>query len=491
MSLARTTAVAVAVSVWWCATAGAGGPLRPFKHGFWSGGAYTDDRTGAFTHCSAGVAYDSGINLFVLVTGGYRWWLGFINPKWELMPNARISIKLQLDDGAPFNGLASIPSGQLLLVSLPDNSKLLAAFRHSSKLALDAEGQSFSFKLNATPAVMDQLANCVRTSVALEAQAPPPAPSTNIGALGASTSSTTAPPSGSPAVTASGSPATPAEAAPPAAAAAQPQTLPAETATAPLTPAQKSGREAAAGSPSLGPASDSPAQGSTTGGGPPESTTAASPVSAAGAAPTADKAEATVQPRVPPSAAPPLAFTSVAPPPSTPPSAAIASALPLEAATPTSLEEVRLATEFLAKAELPDARLIVADKPPALADFTAVWRSEDAAGAVKIIPPGPDVSGIRIASNLIAVDPQLCNGDFSAARFRNDVGNGVVFSAVLSCTEANEQRVTEYFITPRHQGGFVVFAVIRSKAVDKTPDFDWQKIEMLSRAAIQAAEGQG
>ena len=92
---------------------------------------------------------------------------------------------------------------------------------------------------------------------------------------------------------------------------------------------------------------------------------------------------------------------------------------------------------------------------------------------------------------MIAVDPQLCKGNFSAARFRTEVGNSVVFSAILSCSEEKEQRVTEYFITPRHQGGFIVFAVIRSKAVDETPGFDWQKIDVLSRAAVQAAEGQG
>ncbi|MGC2524432.1 MAG: hypothetical protein WA417_17645, partial [Stellaceae bacterium] len=156
MSFTRLAAVVAAGSVLWCATAGASGPLRPFKHGFWSGGAYVDERSGAFTHCSAGVAYDSGINLFVLVTGGYRWWLGLINSKWQLTPTARAAIKLALDDGPPFDGRASIPNGQLLLVSLPDSSKLLAAFRRSSKLALDAEGQTYSFKLDGTPAVMDE-----------------------------------------------------------------------------------------------------------------------------------------------------------------------------------------------------------------------------------------------------------------------------------------------------------------------------------------------
>ena len=177
MSFARMAAVVVSGSVLCCTAASAGGPLRPFKHGYWSGGAYVDDRTGAFTHCSAGVAYDSGINLFVLLTVGYRWWLGLINPNWQFTPNTRAAIKLALDDGTPFDGRASIPNGQLLLISLPDSSKLLAAFRRGSKLALDAEGQTYSFKLNGTPAVMDELASCVRTSLVLAARMPATAPS--------------------------------------------------------------------------------------------------------------------------------------------------------------------------------------------------------------------------------------------------------------------------------------------------------------------------
>lgn len=553
MSFARIAAVAAAALVAWCATANAGGPLRPFKQGFWSGGAYTDDRTGAFTHCSAGVAYDSGINLFVLVTEGYRWWLGLINPEWELTPNAKVPIKLQLDAGAPIDSLASIPGRQLLLVSLPDSSKLLAAFRRSSRLALDAEGQTFSFKLNGTPVVMDQLASCVRTSLALEAQAQPATPSTaasarseaEIAPTGAAGSAAAAPPSGSPAATGSGSPAKAAQAARPAAAAkpqtpeasvtasatdrtsTQPPTPPTETATASMKPPPKSGREPASGPPVLDPAPGSagpaPATARGLAGGataaPPVSPPVPPPVSTASATdgspaasgaerdgageppttslraiaparpapPAAEKPAATPQPRLPPSASPPLAFTSVAP--SAAPSSAIAPEAP--PATATAIEEVRLATGFFTKAGLQDGRLVVSDKPPALADFGAVWRSEDAAGAVKIIPPGPDVSGLAIASNLIAVDPQLCKGDFSAARLRTDVDNNVVFSAVLSCSEASEQRVTEYFITPRHQGGFVVFAVIHSKAVGETPGFDWQKIDGLSKAAILAVEGQG
>jgi hypothetical protein len=563
MCFARIAAVAAAALILWCMTASAGGPLRPFKHGFWSGGAYTDDGTGAFTHCSAGVAYDSGINLFVLVTEGYRWWLGLINPIWELTPNAKSPIKLRLDAGPLIDAVASIPGRQLMLVSLPDSSKLLAAFRRSSRLALDAEGQSFSFKLNDTPVVMDQLANCVRMSVALGTPVQPTTAETKIAPAGAAALS--AVPPRPMAIAGSGSLPKAAEAVPspptarpqtdealgpvPSAdgTAAKPQASPTGTTTVmaklpqrprPQTASEppvlaaaqsseasssavsNSGASAAAMPDALSEGATAARSGSTASGteaslaattktAPPPPTVATANFEAehdldrASGAPTASLSSAPAHtappaaenppampsPRLAPSPAPPLTLTSFAPMTSTAPSSATAPEV--SPATATAVEEVRLATDFLSKAGLQNGRLVTSDKPPALADFGAVWRSEDAAGAVKIIPARPEISGIAIASNLIAVDPQLCKGDFSAARFRTDIDNSVVFSAVLSCNEASEQRVTEYFIARRHQGGFVVFAVIRSNVAGETLNFDWQKINVLSKAAVQAVESQG
>ena len=91
-------------------------------------------------------------------------------------------------------------------------------------------------------------------------------------------------------------------------------------------------------------------------------------------------------------------------------------ALTRRAEDPAEPEEIRLAKNFLLAARLPNARLIDTDKPRALAGFRAVWKSEDAAGAVKIIPPGPEVTGLASPRELIAVDPQLCKGNFAAAR---------------------------------------------------------------------------
>jgi hypothetical protein len=518
MFFARIAAAVVVASILGCGLAHAAGPLRAFKLGFWSGGAYTDDRSGGFTHCSAGVAYDSGINLFVLVTGGYRWWLGFINPHWAFTPDARLPVELRLDRGTPFARVATVPSGQLLLVPLPDNSRLIDRFRRSSQLNLIAEKEAFFFKLSDTSAVMDELTGCVRTSVAFETHAPSAPPPTSASAE----SETKMAAAGAPALSA-----TPSAAAPPTAAsdapgaAATPQAAVATALPAPETrPSPETTPTSGAGTPpppavppaAALPAPETPASPET----PPASASAGSttPTPSTGPAPTT--ASPAPETPAPPAAAsstaaaapqeahaPPApatsAFASAAPEiPASPAVATAPSFAPLpqtiqppQPATATAIEEVRLARDFFTTAQLPNARLVVADKPAALASFTAVWRSDNAAGAVEIIPPGPDVSGIGIASNLIAVDPKICKGNFTTARSSTDVDSNVVFSAVLSCTESNEQRTAQYFITPRRQGGFVVFAVVGSSAAGGTAGSDQQTIDLFTRAAVRAAENGG
>jgi hypothetical protein len=338
-------------------TADGAGPYRPFQIGLWSGGAYTDDHSGAFSHCSAGVVYDGGINLFLVSTDRHGWWLGFTSPQWSLAPAANVPVKLQFDARPPVEVAATITDGQLVLVPLPEDTHLIDAIRRGSKISVAVQERSFSLSLAATAGVLTELTDCVRSSVALETSGP-----------------TTAP------------------------------------------------------------------------------------------------------------AAPPPAGSTMLQVPKS-----------LVARDPTELEEIKLARNFLVAASLPNARLIDAEKPAALAKFTAVWRSDDAAGAVKIIPPGPDVTAIGIASDLITVDPKLCKGDFAAVRSGDVVDGGVVFRAVLSCVEGGSNRTAQYLVTPRQRGGFVVFAIIENSggkngrnAAAGGPLFERLKPELLGRAALKA-----
>ena len=426
MSFARIAAIVAVASMLWGSPASAAGPIRGFQAGLWTGGAYTDDRSGDFTHCSAGVAYDSGINMFILVTGDHRWWLGFINPRWSFVPNAKMPVELQFDGGPRLAMTATVPSRLIVLVPLPSDSRLIDRLGRSAELVLAAEGRSFFFQLSGTPAVTAALKTCVQKSLALQATAPTGPTTTTAAALS--------------------TPTTPA-----AGANAKPASL--ET-----TPLQ------AAPPPALSPTSTEPEAPKI-----PPPPAAAPPVADSSASAALD------MPRSP--------VTALAPAFSPTPSTTEA----VSTAAGPDLEEVRLAQDFFTTAQLPNARLIVTDKPAALASFTAVWRSDDAAGAVKIIAPGPDVSGIGIASDLIAVDPRMCHGNFASARASTNVNGDMVLSAVLSCTESNEERAAEYFIAPRRKGGFVVFAVVGSSAVDANARSDRQRIDLMTRAAARAA----
>ena len=59
-------------------------PFGSIKVGAWTGGAYTNDTTGAFTHCAAGAPYLSGIYFMVLVDANLDWALGFANENWSV-----------------------------------------------------------------------------------------------------------------------------------------------------------------------------------------------------------------------------------------------------------------------------------------------------------------------------------------------------------------------------------------------------------------------
>jgi len=145
MSFDRIAAIVAVASVLWGGPASAAGPLRGFQAGLWTGGAYTDDRTGDFTHCSAGVAYDSGINMFILVTGDHRWWLGFINPRWSFAPNEKMPVELRFDGGPRLAVTATVPSRLIVLVPLPSDPRLIDRLGRSAALVLVAEGRSFFF----------------------------------------------------------------------------------------------------------------------------------------------------------------------------------------------------------------------------------------------------------------------------------------------------------------------------------------------------------
>jgi hypothetical protein len=142
-------------------SANAAGPLGTIRVGQWSGGAYTNEADGTFSHCAAAVPYQSGIALLVGLGKSRDWTLAFIHPEWKLTVGESFPISLTFDGQEQFNVFGVVQSPIFVIVPMPQNSSLLSLFRKSHGMVAFAKGNSFKFALTSTSQLMAVLSNCV------------------------------------------------------------------------------------------------------------------------------------------------------------------------------------------------------------------------------------------------------------------------------------------------------------------------------------------
>lgn len=138
------------------------GPYGSIKVAGWSGGAFTDDRTGEFTDCIASANYKSGINFGVVVSKTVSWALAFNHPSWALAAGQKFPIVLSFDGRTTFNVNSMALSGSMVVVPMPDTSDLIKSFRAARTMSAFAQGNLFQFDLVGTSVLLPALVNCVR-----------------------------------------------------------------------------------------------------------------------------------------------------------------------------------------------------------------------------------------------------------------------------------------------------------------------------------------
>jgi S1-C subfamily serine protease len=137
------------------------GPYGSISVGNWKGGAYTNDQTGAFTHCAAGAFYASGIYFLVMIDQSGGWSLGFMHEQWQLKTGEAFPLTLTFDGQQPFN-VHGVPIGdKLVRVPMPINSALIGQFRRAKAMTAYTQGQLFQFNLDQTGQLLPVLVNCV------------------------------------------------------------------------------------------------------------------------------------------------------------------------------------------------------------------------------------------------------------------------------------------------------------------------------------------
>jgi S1-C subfamily serine protease len=142
-------------------SAQARGPYGTINVGNWKGGAFTNDQTGAFTHCAAGASYASGVYFVVMIGSGGDWSLGFMHQDWKLTPGQAFPLTLTFDGQQPFN-VHGVPIGdKLVRVPMPTTSALITQFRKARAMTAYTQGQLFQFNLDQTGQLLPVLLNCV------------------------------------------------------------------------------------------------------------------------------------------------------------------------------------------------------------------------------------------------------------------------------------------------------------------------------------------
>lgn len=148
--------------------------IAPLASGNWSGGAYSNDATGVFSHCALSAPYQSGITMYIFVDRDYSWAIGFSSPNWNLNLRSQIPLKFRIDNGPWLDATANVITRHGISVPMSNENSLIAAFRQGRLLRVFDGKSNFWFSLSGTSRAVGDLASCVQTQLALEP--PPPTP---------------------------------------------------------------------------------------------------------------------------------------------------------------------------------------------------------------------------------------------------------------------------------------------------------------------------
>ena len=137
--------------------------IQQFKVADWQVGAYTNDRSGRFSHCAAAGRYKSGITLLFSVTESLEWAIGFSSPQWNLRQGRQFDVEFRIDGGRAHRVSGRAVSERLIRATLPDSTELFNQFRAGNQLVARVEGNPDArFNLTNTSAMLAEVLSCAK-----------------------------------------------------------------------------------------------------------------------------------------------------------------------------------------------------------------------------------------------------------------------------------------------------------------------------------------
>lgn len=140
-------------------SAHAKGPFGTVNIGGWTGGAFSNDETGAFSHCAATAPYANGVILVVSQNAAGIWSLAFASPNYHFNKGENAAIDVTFDGQDQARLFATAYRPDMLTAVMPLN--VVRTFQKASLMVATAGHAVLNFDLRSTGPVVAALANCV------------------------------------------------------------------------------------------------------------------------------------------------------------------------------------------------------------------------------------------------------------------------------------------------------------------------------------------
>ncbi|WP_342735965.1 serine protease [Bradyrhizobium sp. B117] len=155
----KSLVVASCLQLGFVGVAQAAGPFGSVNVGNWIGGAFSNDETGAFSHCAATTPYANGVILVVSQNAAGTWSLAFASPSYRFNKGENAAIDVTFDGQEQARLYATAYQSNMLTAVMPLN--VVRTFQKASLMVATAGRAVLNFDLTSTGPVIAALANCV------------------------------------------------------------------------------------------------------------------------------------------------------------------------------------------------------------------------------------------------------------------------------------------------------------------------------------------
>jgi hypothetical protein len=156
-----------------CLSTARAATIEEFNIRGWIVGAYSDNRTGYFSHCATSVPFRSGTTLLFHLSRTYQWSMGLYNPVWRSTPGNAINLMYYIDNDPPIRVRAVVNNLGVVSIPLADSRALFEKFKRGRRLYVVDSRERFGFDLANSSKALEAVYNCVqRHSVGGSARPP-------------------------------------------------------------------------------------------------------------------------------------------------------------------------------------------------------------------------------------------------------------------------------------------------------------------------------